>query len=170
MENYFCYYKGYKDTTKKELNKYIFLAFAIFMLITFLSGFIVSLIVIAKGKDISYIMDESPIVIPMSLISLILFFISLIIFIRRYKNDKNPFKNIDIYLDDEAINIKYKILNNNLIFKTWKLDVVKKDNIKDMVVTDLIKIIFLKDEKEYFILLNKNQEILNWFGSDNLES
>ena len=171
MENYFLYFKGYKKEDSKEINKYIIFSFMVLFLLTFIVGFIVITIAKIKGLTFKEIYEISPIVTIYSFISLILGIFFTYLSIKRIK--KENYQDISFYLDDnEIINAKYVIKDDVLKIKTWKIDIINKKDINGVFSNNLVKIIFNYQDKEYYLLVNKETYLKvfkSWLGSDCLE-
>lgn len=157
MENYFAYYKGYKENKNiRNTNPILVLASTILLLLTLASGLLGIILSLAKGKSFSEIFSLAPILVIMTFLSMLfvipnfLFYLYLI----KSKKEKATWKNIKVYLEDnEEISIQAKIDQDILYLKTWKIISIRKEDIEEIIREDKIKMIFHFD-KEYYILFN----------------
>ncbi|MBQ2471847.1 MAG: hypothetical protein II508_04555 [Acholeplasmatales bacterium] len=157
MENYFAYYKGYKENKNiRNTNPILVLASTILLLLTLASGLLGIILSLAKGKSFSEIFSLAPILVIMTFLSMLfvipnfLFYLYLI----KSKKEKATWKNIKVYLEDnEEISIQSKIDQDILYLKTWKIIFIRKEDIEEIIREDKIKMIFHFD-KEYYILFN----------------
>ena len=157
MENYFAYYKGYKENKNiRNTNPILVLAITIVFLLTLASGLLGIIQSLAKGKSFSEIFSLAPILVIMTFLSMLLVipnFLFYLYLIRRKKDDA-LWKNIKIYLDDnEEISVQAKIDEDILYLKTWKIISIRKEDTEEIIREDKIKMIFHFD-KEYYILFN----------------
>lgn len=157
MENYFAYYKGYKENKNiRNTNPILVLAITIVFLLTLASGLLGIILSLAKGKSFSEIFSLAPILVIMTFLSMLLVipnFLFYLYLIRRKKDDA-LWKNIKIYLDDnEEISVQAKIDEDILYLKTWKIISIRKEDTEEIIREDKIKMIFHFD-KEYYILFN----------------
>ena len=157
MENYFAYYKGYKENKNiRNTNPILVLAITIVFLLTLALGLLGIIQSLAKGKSFSEIFRLAPILVIMTFLSMILVIPNFLfyLYLIRNKKDKALWKNIKIYLDDnEEISIQAKIDKDILYLKTWKIISIRKEDIEEIIREDKIKMIFHLD-KEYYILFN----------------
>ena len=157
MENYFAYYKGYKENKNiRNTNPILVLAITILFLLTLASGLFGIILSLAKGKSFSEIFSLAPILVIMTFLSMLpvipnfLFYLYLI----KSKKDNATWKNIKVYLENnEEISIQAKIDQDILYLKTWKIISIRKEDIEEIIREDKIKMIFHFD-KEYYILFN----------------
>ena len=157
MENYFAYYKGYKENKNiRNTNPILVLASTILLLLTLASGLLGIILSLAKGKSFSEIFSLAPILVIMTFLSMLfvipnfLFYLYLI----KSKKEKATWKNIKVYLENnEEISIQAKIDEDILYLKTWKIISIRKEDIEEIIREDKIKMIFHFD-KEYYILFN----------------
>ena len=157
MENYFAYYKGYKENKNiRNTNPILVLASTILLLLTLASGLLGIILSLAKGKSFSEIFSLAPILVIMTFLSMLfvipnfLFYLYLI----KSKKEKATWKNIKVYLEDnEEICIEAKMDQDILYLKTWKIISIRKEDIEEIIREDKIKMIFHFD-KEYYILFN----------------
>ena len=157
MENYFAYYKGYKENKNiRNTNPILVLASTILLLLTLASGLLGIILSLAKGKSFSEIFSLAPILVIMTFLSMLfvipnfLFYLYLI----KSKKEKATWKNIKVYLEDNGeISIQAKIDQDILYLKTWKIISIRKEDIEEIIREDKIKMIFHFD-KEYYILFN----------------
>jgi len=157
MENYFAYYKGYKENKNiRNTNPILVLAITILLLLTLASGLLGIILSLAKGKSFSEIFSLAPILVIMTFLSMLLVipnFLFYLYLIRRKKDDA-LWKNIKIYLDDnEEISVQAKIDEDILYLKTWKIISIRKEDTEEIIREDKIKMIFHFD-KEYYILFH----------------
>lgn len=157
MENYFAYYKGYKENKNiRNTNPILVLAITIVFLLTIASGLLGIIQSLAKGKSFSEIFSLAPILVIMTFLSMLLVIPNFLfyLYLIRSKKEDALWKNIKIYLDDnEEISIQAKIDKNILYLKTWKIISIRKEDIEEIIREDKIKMIFHFD-KEYYILFN----------------
>ena len=157
MENYFAYYKGYKENKNiRNTNPILVLAITIVFLLTLALGLLGIIQSLAKGKSFSEIFSLAPILVIMTFLSMLLVIPNFLfyLYLIRNKKDKALWKNIKIYLDDnEEISILAKIDEDILYLKTWKIISIRKEDIEEIIREDKIKMIFHLD-KEYYILFN----------------
>ena len=157
MENYFAYYKGYKENKNiRNTNPILVLAILILFLLTLAFGLLGIILSLAKGKSFSEIFRLAPILVIMTFLSMLLVIPNFLfyLYLIRSKKDKALWKNIKIYLDDnEEISIQAKIDKDILYLKTWKMISIRKEDIEEIIREDKIKMIFHLD-KEYYILFN----------------
>ena len=157
MENYFAYYKGYKENKNiRNTNPILVLAITIVFLLTLALGLLGIIQSLAKGKSFSEIFSLAPILVIMTFLSMLLVIPNFLfyLYLIRNKKDKALWKNIKIYLDDnEEISIQAKIDKDILYLKTWKMISIRKEDIEEIIREDKIKMIFHLD-KEYYILFN----------------
>jgi len=157
MENYFAYYKGYKENKNiRNTNPILVLAITIVFLLTLALGLLGIIFSLAKGKSFSEIFSLAPILVIMTFLSMLLVIPNFLfyLYLIRSKKDKALWKNIKIYLDDnEEICIQAKIDEDILYLKTWKIISIRKEDIEEIIREDKIKMIFHLD-KEYYILFN----------------
>ena len=157
MENYFAYYKGYKENKNiRNTNPILVLAILILFLLTLAFGLLGIILSLAKGKSFSEIFRLAPILVIMTFLSMLLVIPNFLfyLYLIRNKKDKALWKNIKIYLDDnEEISIQAKIDKDILYLKTWKMISIRKEDIEEIIREDKIKMIFHLD-KEYYILFN----------------
>lgn len=157
MENYFAYYKGYKENKNiRNTNPILVLAITIVFLLTLALGLLGIIQSLAKGKSFSEIFRLAPILVIMTFLSMLLVIPNFLfyLYLIRNKKDKALWKNIKIYLDDnEEISIQAKIDKDILYLKTWKMISIRKEDIEEIIREDKIKMIFHLD-KEYYILFN----------------
>ena len=157
MENYFAYYKGYKENKNiRNTNPILVLAITIVFLLTLALGLLGIIQSLAKGKSFSEIFSLAPILVIMTFLSMLLVIPNFLLYLYliRNKKDKALWKSIKIYLDDnEEISIQAKIDKDILYLKTWKMISIRKEDIEEIIREDKIKMIFHLD-KEYYILFN----------------
>ncbi len=157
MENYFAYYKGYKENKNiRNTNPILVLAITIVFLLTLALGLLGIIQSLAKGKSFSEIFSLAPILVIMTFLSMLLVIPNFLfyLYLIRNKKDKALWKSIKIYLDDnEEISIQAKIDKDILYLKTWKMISIRKEDIEEIIREDKIKMIFHLD-KEYYILFN----------------
>ena len=157
MENYFAYYKGYKENKNiRNTNPILVLAITIVFLLTLALGLLGIIQSLAKGKSFSEIFSLAPILVIMTFLSMLLVIPNFLfyLYLIKSKKDKALWKNIKIYLDDnEEISILAKIDEDILYLKTWKIISIRKEDIEEIIREDKIKMIFHLD-KEYYILFN----------------
>ena len=157
MENYFAYYKGYKENKNiRNTNPILVLAITIVFLLTLALGLLGIIQSLAKGKSFSEIFSLAPILVIMTFLSMLLVIPNFLfyLYLIRNKKDKALWKSIKIYLDDnEEISIQAKIDEDILYLKTWKIISIRKEDIDEIIREDKIKMIFHFD-KEYYILFN----------------
>ena len=157
MENYFAYYKGYKDNKNiRNTNPILVLASTILLLLTLASGLLGIILSLAKGKSFSEIFSLAPILVIMTFLSMILVIPNFLfyLYLIKSKKEKALWKNIKVYLEDnEEICIQAKIDQDILYLKTWKIISIRKEDIEEIIREDKIKMIFHFD-KEYYILFN----------------
>lgn len=157
MENYFAYYKGYKENKNiRNTNPILVLAILILFLLTIASGLLGIIISLAKGKSFSEIFSLAPILVIMTFLSMLLVIPNFLfyLYLIRSKKEDALWKNIKIYLDDnEEISILAKIDEDILYLKTWKIISIRNEDIEEIIREDKIKMIFRFD-KEYYILFN----------------
>ena len=157
MENYFAYYKGYKENKNiRKTNPILVLAITIVFLLTLALGLLGIIISLAKGKSFSEIFHLAPILVIMTFLSMLLVIPNFLFYfyLIRNKKDKALWKSIKVYLDDnEEICIEAKVDENILYLKTWKIISIRKEDIEEIIREDKIKMIFHFD-KEYYILFN----------------
>lgn len=73
MENYFAYYKGYKENKNiRNANPILVLAITIVFLLTLAFGLLGIILSLAKGKSFSEIFSLAPILVIMTFLSMIL--------------------------------------------------------------------------------------------------
>ena len=157
MENYFAYYKGYKENKNiRNTNPILVLAITIVFLLTLALGLLGIIQSLAKGKSFSEIFSLAPILVIMTFLSMLLVIPNFLfyLYLIRNKKDKALWKNIKIYLDDnEEICIEAKVDEDILYLKTWKMISIRKEDIEEIIREDKIKMIFHLD-KECYILFN----------------
>lgn len=157
MENYFAYYKGYKENKNiRNTNPILVLAITILLLLTLASGLLGIIISLAKGKSFSEIFSLAPILVIMTFLSILLVIPNFLfyLYLIKSKKEKALWKNIKVYLDDnEEISIQAKVDEDILYLKTWKIISIRKEDIEEIISEDKIKMIFHFD-KEYYILFN----------------
>ena len=157
MENYFAYYKGYKENKNiRNTNPILVLAITILLLLTLASGLLGIILSLAKGKSFSEIFSLAPILVIMTFLSMLLVIPNFLfyLYLIKSKKDKALWKNIKVYLEDnEEICIEAKIDEDILYLKTWKIISIRKEDIEEIIREDKIKMIFHFD-KEYYILFN----------------
>ena len=157
MENYFAYYKGYKENKNiRNTNPILVLASTILLLLTLASGLLGIILSLAKGKSFSEIFSLAPILVIMTFLSMLLVIPNFLIYLYliKSKKEKATWKNIKVYLEDnEEISIQAKIDQDILYLKTWKIISIRKEDIEEIIREDKIKMIFHFD-KEYYILFN----------------
>ena len=157
MENYFAYYKGYKENKNiRNTNPILVLAITILFLLTLASGLLGIILSLAKGKSFSEIFSLAPILVIMTFLSMLLVIPNFLfyLYLIKSKKDNATWKSIKIYLDDnEEMSILAKIDEDILYLKTWKIISIRKEDIEEIIREDKIKMIFHFD-KEYYILFN----------------
>ena len=157
MENYFAYYKGYKENKNiRNTNPILVLASTILLLLTLASGLLGIILSLAKGKSFSEIFSLAPILVIMTFLSMLLVISNFLfyLYLIKSKKEKATWKNIKVYLEDnEEISIQSKIDQDILYLKTWKIISIRKEDIEEIIREDKIKMIFHFD-KEYYILFN----------------
>jgi hypothetical protein len=157
MENYFAYYKGYKENKNiRNTNPILVLASTILLLLTLASGLLGIILSLAKGKSFSEIFSLAPILVIMTFLSMLLVIPNFLfyLYLIKSKKEKATWKNINVYLEDnEEISIQSKIDQDILYLKTWKIISIRKEDIEEIIREDKIKMIFHFD-KEYYILFN----------------
>ena len=157
MENYFAYYKGYKENKNiRNTNPILVLASTILLLLTLASGLLGIILSLAKGKSFSEIFSLAPILVIMTFLSMLLVIPNFLfyLYLIKSKKEKATWKNIKVYLEDnEEISIQSKIDQDILYLKTWKIISIRKEDIEEIIREDKIKMIFHFD-KEYYILFN----------------
>jgi hypothetical protein len=157
MENYFAYYKGYKENKNiRNTNPILVLASTILLLLTLASGLLGIILSLAKGKSFSEIFSLAPILVIMTFLSMLLVIPNFLfyLYLIKSKKEKATWKNIKVYLEDnEEISIQAKIDQDILYLKTWKIISIRKEDIEEIIREDKIKMIFHFD-KEYYILFN----------------
>jgi hypothetical protein len=157
MENYFAYYKGYKENKNiRNTNPILVLASTILLLLTLASGLLGIILSLAKGKSFSEIFSVAPILVIMTFLSMLLVIPNFLfyLYLIKSKKEKATWKNIKVYLEDnEEISIQAKIDEDILYLKTWKIISIRKEDIEEIIREDKIKMIFHFD-KEYYILFN----------------
>ena len=157
MENYFAYYKGYKENKNiRNTNPILVLAITILLLLTLASGLLGIILSLAKGKSFSEIFSLAPILVIMTFLSMLLVIPNFLfyLYLIKSKKDNATWKNIKVYLEDnEEICIEAKIDEDILYLKTWKIISIRKEDIEEIIREDKIKMIFHFD-KEYYILFN----------------
>jgi hypothetical protein len=157
MENYFAYYKGYKENKNiRNTNPILVLAITILLLLTLASGLLGIILSLAKGKSFSEIFSVAPILVIMTFLSMLLVIPNFLfyLYLIKSKKEKATWKNIKVYLEDnEEISIQAKIDQDILYLKTWKIISIRKEDIEEIIREDKIKMIFHFD-KEYYILFN----------------
>lgn len=157
MENYFAYYKGYKENKNiRNTNPILVLAITILLLLTLASGLLGIILSLAKGKNFSEIFSLAPILVIMTFLSMLLVIPNFLfyLYLIKSKKEKATWKNIKVYLEDnEEISIQSKIDEDILYLKTWKIISIRKEDIEEIIREDKIKMIFHFD-KEYYILFN----------------
>ena len=157
MENYFAYYKGYKENKNiRNTNPILVLASTILLLLTLASGLLGIILSLAKGKSFSEIFSLAPILVIMTFLSMLLVIPNFLfyLYLIKSKKDNATWKNIKVYLEDnEEICIQAKIDQDILYLKTWKIISIRKEDIEEIIRKDKIKMIFHFD-KEYYILFN----------------
>ena len=157
MENYFAYYKGYKENKNiRNTNPILVLAITILLLLTLASGLLGIILSLAKGKSFSEIFSLAPILVIMTFLSMLLVIPNFLfyLYLIKSKKEKATWKNIKVYLEDnEEICIQAKIDQDILYLKTWKIISIRKEDIEEIIREDKIKMIFHFD-KEYYILFN----------------
>ena len=157
MENYFAYYKGYKENKNiRNTNPILVLAITILLLLTLASGLLGIILSLAKGKSFSEIFSLAPILVIMTFLSMLLVIPNFLfyLYLIKSKKDNATWKNIKVYLEDnEEICIQAKIDQDILYLKTWKIISIRKEDIEEIIREDKIKMIFHFD-KEYYILFN----------------
>ena len=157
MENYFAYYKGYKENKNiRNTNPILVLSITILLLLTLASGLLGIILSLAKGKSFSEIFSLAPILVIMTFLSMLLVIPNFLfyLYLIKSKKEKATWKNIKVYLDDnEEISIQAKIEEDILYLKTWKIISIRKEDIEEIIREDKIKMIFHFD-KEYYILFN----------------
>lgn len=157
MENYFAYYKGYKENKNiRNTNPILVLASTILLLLTLASGLLGIILSLAKGKSFSEIFSLAPILVIMTFLSMLLVIPNFLfyLYLIKSKKEKALWKNIKVYLEDnEEISIQSKIDEDILYLKTWKIISIRKEDIEEIIREDKIKMIFHFD-KEYYILFN----------------
>lgn len=157
MENYFAYYKGYKENKNiRNTNPILVLASTILLLLTLASGLLGIILSLAKGKSFSEIFSLAPILVIMTFLSIFLVIPNFLfyLYLIKSKKEKALWKNIKVYLEDnEEISIQAKIDQDILYLKTWKIISIRKEDIEEIIREDKIKMIFHFD-KEYYILFN----------------
>lgn len=157
MENYFAYYKGYKENKNiRNTNPILVLAITILLLLTLASGLLGIILSLAKGKSFSEIFSLAPILVIMTFLSMLLVIPNFLfyLYLIKSKKEKATWKNIKVYLEDnEEISIQAKIEEDILYLKTWKIISIRKEDIEEIIREDKIKMIFHFD-KEYYILFN----------------
>ena len=157
MENYFAYYKGYKENKNiRNTNPILVLAILILFLLTLAFGLLGIILSLAKGKSFSEIFRLAPILVIMTFLSMLLVIPNFLfyLYLIKSKKEKATWKSIKVYLDDnEEISIQAKIDKDILYLKTWKIISIRKEDIDEIIREDKIKMIFHFD-KEYYILFN----------------
>ena len=157
MENYFAYYKGYKENKNiRNTNPILVLAITILLLLTLASGLLGIILSLAKGKSFSEIFSLAPILVIMTFLSMLLVIPNFLfyLYLIKSKKDNATWKNIKVYLEDnEEISIQAKIDEDILYLKTWKVISIRNEDIEEIIREDKIKMIFHFD-KEYYILFN----------------
>ena len=157
MENYFAYYKGYKENKNiRNTNPILVLAITILFLLTLASGLFGIILSLAKGKSFSEIFSLAPILVIMTFLSMLLVIPNFLfyLYLIKSKKDNATWKNIKVYLENnEEISIQAKIDQDILYLKTWKIISIRKEDIEEIIREDKIKMIFHFD-KEYYILFN----------------
>ena len=157
MENYFAYYKGYKENKNiRNTNPILVLASTILLLLTLASGLLGIILSLAKGKSFSEIFSLAPILVIMTFLSMLLVIPNFLfyLYLIKSKKEKATWKNIKVYLENnEEISIQAKIDQDILYLKTWKIISIRKEDIEEIIREDKIKMIFHFD-KEYYILFN----------------
>ncbi|MBQ4356818.1 MAG: hypothetical protein II788_02405 [Acholeplasmatales bacterium] len=157
MENYFAYYKGYKENKNiRNTNPILVLAITILLLLTLASGLLGIILSLAKGKSFSEIFSLAPILVIMTFLSMLLVIPNFLfyLYLIKSKKEKATWKNIKVYLENnEEISIQSKIDQDILYLKTWKIISIRKEDIEEIIREDKIKMIFHFD-KEYYILFN----------------
>ena len=157
MENYFAYYKGYKENKNiRNTNPILVLASTILLLLTLASGLLGIILSLAKGKSFSEIFSLAPILVIMTFLSMLLVIPNFLfyLYLIKSKKEKATWKNIKVYLEDnEEICIEAKMDQDILYLKTWKIISIRKEDIEEIIREDKIKMIFHFD-KEYYILFN----------------
>ena len=157
MENYFAYYKGYKENKNiRNTNPILVLAITIVFLLTLASGLLGIILSLAKGKSFSEIFSLAPILVIMTFLSMLLVIPNFLfyLYLIKSKKDNATWKNIKVYLENkEEISILAKIDEDILYLKTWKIISIRKEDIEEIIREDKIKMIFHFD-KEYYILFN----------------
>lgn len=157
MENYFAYYKGYKENKNiRNTNPILVLAITILLLLTLASGLLGIILSLAKGKSFSEIFSLAPILVIMTFLSMLLVIPNFLfyLYLIKSKKEKALWKNIKVYLENnEEISIQAKIDQDILYLKTWKIISIRKEDIEEIIREDKIKMIFHFD-KEYYILFN----------------
>ena len=157
MENYFAYYKGYKENKNiRNTNPILVLAITILFLLTLASGLLGIILSLVKGKSFSEIFSLAPILIIMTFLSMLLVIPNFLfyLYLIKSKKDNATWKNIKVYLEDnEEICIQAKIDQDILYLKTWKIISIRNEDIEEIIREDKIKMIFHFD-KEYYILFN----------------
>ena len=157
MENYFAYYKGYKENKNiRNTNPILVLAITIVFLLTLASGLLGIILSLAKGKSFSEIFSLAPILVIMTFLSMLLVIPNFLfyLYLIKSKKEKATWKNIKVYLENnEEIYVDAKIDEDILYLKTWKIISIRKEDIEEIIREDKIKMIFHFD-KEYYILFN----------------
>ena len=157
MENYFAYYKGYKENKNiRNTNPILVLAITILLLLTLASGLLGIILSLAKGKSFSEIFSLAPILVIMTFLSMLLVIPNFLfyLYLIKSKKEKATWKNIKVYLENnEEIYVDAKIDEDILYLKTWKIISIRKEDIEEIIREDKIKMIFHFD-KEYYILFN----------------
>ena len=163
MENYFAYYKGYQEKNQKNVNPLVILIISIILFLTLVFGLIGIIPNLFSGKSFEEIFSLAPVVVIMTFASIILFPFSLIFFfyLRKTNIEMKSYKRVTVYIDKEELMINIKCENEQLVIKTWKKIYIPKNQIKEIIKEDKVKVIFELD-KEYFILFKKEDfELLN---------
>jgi preprotein translocase subunit SecG len=167
MENYFAYYKGYKEEkVRREINPIIVLAVIILLLLTFIAGMMAIIMSISKGRSFSDTFTKAPILVIMTFISLILFVPSLIFFLylKKWNKEKKNWKRVTIYLDDdEELSILAKYDSDILYLKTWKTIKILKNQIKEINILDKIKMVISLDKDYYILFKEEDFNLLNTY-------
>ena len=157
MENYFAYYKGYKENKNiRNTNPILVLASTILLLLTLASGLLGIILSLAKGKSFSEIFSLAPILVIMTFLSMLLVIPNFLfyLYLIKSKKEKATWKNIKVYLEDnEEISIQAKIDEDILYLKSWKIISIRIEDKEEIIREDKIKMIFHFD-KEYYILFN----------------
>jgi hypothetical protein len=133
-----------------------------------LFGIIFSL---AKGNSIKEVFQISPIVFIMTILSFFLIFPFLYYFISLIQKNKENWSLISLYLDEEdEIKLYARLYDKTFYIKGNELLSLSLDEISRYERNTYIRIEFMKENKEYFILFNeKDFDKLNldsWLGSD----